>query len=574
MSQSTIVAAGFTQAIIAINELIARGDYKKATAECDNLISTYPDAIRALRARAHALERLGDAAHALDDYRRVVDMTPTDYHSLMGMVRCHKRLGENRDAQAVARQVLEYDPYDLEAAQFADINEIELRRAGKIRDVREGLYAGKFNRSINEIKKHLENDADRVDLWLILAQTLWQNKQLVQAATVCHKILYSNPACLGAHLLLRQIWQTAHAQQQIQHHSDILAMIDPDQLEAYAWAQSNLLPEAQSVFTKPLEEGELYDRDIQAPPASHSPEALTPPEIAEQEIEDEDLAPEVAIDIIGEYTPEAEEDDANVNVEKAYEPNLEDDADYDQSAWVNDLIAAGRRNEMRGDSPEEFNDETQVEGVILPPEKLEWSVVYSADVENDELADDDLPALAVEPEPEPEWLANLRAQSESAWVPADEMERMSQLTSPAQMPSGSAVLGDDEAWEEEDGEVLRGVKLPSAKRAATVSKPVDEQAHRAKRVGKKERVALENLKMAQTALIGGNVDSAIEIYADLVKQGRRLDEVIADLGGVAQNPQCDLRIFRLLGDAHTKSGNAKAALAAYQKGLKRVGVNG
>ena len=81
MSQSTIVAASFSQVLIATNELIARGDYKKAVAECDNLISIYPNAIRAQRARANALERLGDAAHALEDYCHVLEIMPTDHYA-------------------------------------------------------------------------------------------------------------------------------------------------------------------------------------------------------------------------------------------------------------------------------------------------------------------------------------------------------------------------------------------------------------------------------------------------------------------------------------------------------------
>ncbi|MCW1968381.1 MAG: tetratricopeptide repeat protein, partial [Anaerolineae bacterium] len=256
MSQSTIVTANaatnFSQVIVATNELIARGDYKKAVAECDNLISMYSDAVRALRARAHALERLGDAAHALDDYRRVLEVMPTDYHAMSGMARCHKKLGEVRDAEGWARQVIDYDPENLEAARLANLSDLEVRRSGDIRYARELCLAGMPLRGISEIRRKLKAEPERVDLHVVLAELLWSSKQTIAASEKCQEILHVFPDCLSAHLLLQALWQRAHMAASAYIHTAQMMRLDPDRLESQSWLQTSLPIVAQSEFLSNL----------------------------------------------------------------------------------------------------------------------------------------------------------------------------------------------------------------------------------------------------------------------------------------------------------------------------------
>ncbi|MBU6362424.1 MAG: hypothetical protein KGS46_20635, partial [Chloroflexi bacterium] len=248
MSQSTIVAASFSQVLIATNELIARGDYKKAVAECDNLISIYPNAIRAQRARANALERLGDAAHALEDYCHVLEIMPTDHYAMIGMARCHKKLGEVRDAEWLARQVIDYDPDNLDAARLANMSDLEIRRAGDIRYARDLCLAGMPMRGIREIRRKLAAEPDRVDLQLVLAELLWTGKQHIVVAELCYEILYTLPDCLPAHLLLRTLWHKANAEVMGAAHTLRIEQLDPGALEAQAWLQSSLPATAQVEF--------------------------------------------------------------------------------------------------------------------------------------------------------------------------------------------------------------------------------------------------------------------------------------------------------------------------------------
>lgn len=606
MSQSTIVAANFSQVIVATNELIARGDYKKAVAECDNLISMYSDAVRALRARAHALERLGDAAHALDDYRRVLEVMPTDYHAMSGMARCHKKLGEVRDAEWWARQVIDYDPENLEAAHLANMSDLEIRRSGDIRYARELCLAGMPLRGISEIRRKLNAEPERVDLHMVLAELLWTSKQTIAASEKCQEILHVYPDCLPAHLLLRALWQRANAASSAYIHTTQIARLDPDRLESQAWLQASLPITAQGEFLSSLSD------PIPAPPKAEfklenpfvsSGVPLAPansiPDLAAT-MADEDFMPEADDDFdlispsadsqiatnnppaaqisvprieISSPFDDAESEDLDAIGDAEVQIDIEGEPDYDREAWINDLISTST---PRPAPPSSDTNLYELEdGPVEAAEPLEWSVVYNDEAEVPE-TDSHLDRKPNVTETEPEWLAELRAQSGSVWVPAnDDAPQNAEpdgqaLTAPPEPPLTLPDLAPPAGWITELATGAPAIK-PVAKPAGIVAAAEAEAAasKRPKRPSKKDLAALEQIAVARQNLSEGRIDASTELYTNIIKNGRKLDEVVQDLSNVAKTSQHSARLYRLLGDAYTKQGNLNAALAAYQQGLRK-----
>src|SRR5690349_18197768 len=106
-------------ALSEVAEWITAVNYEQAIARCNELISSYPDAVRVYRARAQAFELSGDAARACDDYTRVLEIVPADQRSMVGLARCYLSTDQPQEAVIVARQALDFAPKDVDALQIA-----------------------------------------------------------------------------------------------------------------------------------------------------------------------------------------------------------------------------------------------------------------------------------------------------------------------------------------------------------------------------------------------------------------------------------------------------------------------
>jgi tetratricopeptide (TPR) repeat protein len=77
------------------------------------------------------------------------------------------------------------------------------------------------------------------------------------------------------------------------------------------------------------------------------------------------------------------------------------------------------------------------------------------------------------------------------------------------------------------------------------------------------------LALARALWQAGQRDEALEAYSRLIRPGRLLDGVIADLEGyVRQRP--DVSLQRVLGDAYMKVGRLQEALSLYRRALETL----
>ncbi len=158
----------------------------------------------------------------------------------------------------------------------------------------------------------------------------------------------------------------------------------------------------------------------------------------------------------------------------------------------------------------------------------------------------------------PEWLLETEAESESP-EPAE-----ADSETPTEEPAGEA--GPAEV-------------VPEAPGAATAVEPALEEQHDewleslppsarpAPRLDDEELAAA--LKAAQAAYQGENLEAALSAYAPLVEAEQGLEQVIEALAAIA-NETDSLDAIELLGDACTRAGRHRDALAAYQRVLQRL----
>ena len=92
--------------------------------------------------------------------------------------------------------------------------------------------------------------------------------------------------------------------------------------------------------------------------------------------------------------------------------------------------------------------------------------------------------------------------------------------------------------------------------ATILADVVPEDEHHAKQI------------QAQQALAQGQISDAISTYEKLLKKGKRVDAIIADLEQASQNNPMNPEMAQVLGDAYMRSGKLQNALEQYSKAEK------
>ena len=526
-------------------EWITVFEYAQAVARCDDLLSSYPDAVRVLSVRARALQALGEMARAAQDYSRVLEITPADEQSLSGLMRCQLRFGQKREAVLTARQLLDYDTGHVDAARLVREAGGNTSGAGRILRVRQRFAAGFPNQAIANLRAMLDAAPDRTDLQVILAEMLWRAGLRVTTVELCQTILDTQPDCLNAHVLLCALWSQMGSTHMSALHLKAAARLDPDFRETAAW--------------------------------------------------------------LGDRSPIPVQDvPALIDVARREAPAGYDEDEHDRSEWVDQLIASAAGpapgNAISYDEMAASADITADAGeVIFPPLPLDWQPAGEDDaIPQDEAAGSDTNG----DEALPAWLSGMRAQSqplgESDWeatAPADDdaiSHEAAQPTGdfetatspldaaagftplewqPAELaqPAEAAVAASVAQSRPDDGEPL--APLASVAEDGAAEKAADKPA--ARRVGKpkarqrKVKASAEHLLLlARRSVEAADYAQAADCYAQLVALGKKLDEALSDLDA-ATHAYPDVPEFHtLLGRIHARKGDLSAALAAYQRALR------
>lgn len=111
---------------------------------------------------------------------------------------------------------------------------------------------------------------------------------------------------------------------------------------------------------------------------------------------------------------------------------------------------------------------------------------------------------------------------------------------------------------------------PRVEEVAAVAEPLSVIERHQSRLADQPGDHQTRLALARAYGEEGEVKEALEHYRRLVKSAALLDEVIADLVGVATERPDDHAILTLLGDAYVKDGRLQEALEAYRKAMAEL----
>jgi tetratricopeptide (TPR) repeat protein len=275
-------------------ELVRADSYDQAIAICRHILKHYPKYVTGYRLLGEACLEKGDYVEAANLFKRVLGADLEDMVVYVGLGIIFDEQGAVEEAVWQLERAFELNPGNAEIRK-------ELQRLYAERDgtpppklkltpaalgrlyMREELY----QRAIDEFRGVLEEDPDRADIQVALAQALWWSEQRQEAAKVCEALLQQYPNCLKADLILGEILLNTGREAEARGLLDAAQAMDPENVVAHELFRdkSPLPPETVSIPRLDREEleKELGELSSEAPAGARTE---GPPSGAERRVDE------------------------------------------------------------------------------------------------------------------------------------------------------------------------------------------------------------------------------------------------------------------------------------------------
>jgi tetratricopeptide (TPR) repeat protein len=427
---------GYSMAEITLREyireiglLIDNEQLDEAIAHCLHILQVYPKHLEAYRQLGKAYLEANRFTDAADVFQRVLSAVPGDFVSHVGMAVIREDEG-NLDS-AIWHMERAYESNPANNAIHEELRRLIAERDGvapqKIRLTRGALahmYARgeMYQQAIVELQTSLEEEPDRPDLQVLLAEMFWRTGQRVEAAEVCSEVLEELPFCQEANRIMAAMLQTSDQAEEGTVYHRRLAALDP----YAAFIESAVIdPDTVSDEAVKMMRGEWH-------PGKPIPsgEGRMP-----------DWAAEIGLEVGAERAEEAEPE-----AEPAPEP-----------AWLEEIGISSRESEQ----PEEFEGAAGGEAAVeLPAWLEEIEPLEEAQTVVEETPEPSAPPFAEQEEGQPE--AEIPAWMQDAgWKPSEgEVEEGPVTFTDEELDALEAGVLPEEDQEPEEEEELAPAEIP------------------------------------------------------------------------------------------------------------------
>ncbi len=277
-------------------DLVESGAVDQAIAICRHILKRYPQHIPTYEALAHACLARGEYGDAQDLYKRILAADPENMHAYAGISITSERLGQVQEAAWYMERALELAPgnEEIRAAMrrlYGKVHGVEPPRLKLTKLALARMYAkgGQFRQAISEMMQLLEVEPQRIDIKVSLAETLWLDGRLEQAAELACEILEDSPVCLKATLLLAMVEKARGRTAEAEEILTRVRSIDPDYRISYAFfgdaspvaPQTVRLSTVESASEPEAAEPQADEGDADVPALATVAEATEVAELAE-----------------------------------------------------------------------------------------------------------------------------------------------------------------------------------------------------------------------------------------------------------------------------------------------------
>ena len=196
----------------AAHDLIQRDQCKEAIVICRRILLRHPLHVRAYTILGEACLAIGEHAEAANLFRRVLGADPENAIAYAGLGVIYEERGLLEEATWQMERAFELTPYNAGvratlSGLYAQLDVTPRRRLKLTRAALARCYArGRlYPKAIGELREIVQDEPDRVDLRVSLAEALWHDEQYEAADAVCQGILNLASNCLKANLILGEI---------------------------------------------------------------------------------------------------------------------------------------------------------------------------------------------------------------------------------------------------------------------------------------------------------------------------------------------------------------------------------
>lgn len=225
-----------------LSDMIEAKSTAKVIPHCRYILQHFPQNIATYRLLAIALvdrgEREGVAAHydeALEIFQRVLSVVPLDFRAHRDISRI--RVLKSQITQAIWHLERAYEQKPSDQTVQEELRQLYAQRSGapvqgklqltRAALARQYINGMLFDQALIELRAALHETPARVDLQLLLAETMWETQHPIEAGEIAVAILKKLPYCLPANRILARLWLQHERPNDAQVFLDRIAAVDP-----------------------------------------------------------------------------------------------------------------------------------------------------------------------------------------------------------------------------------------------------------------------------------------------------------------------------------------------------------
>ncbi len=280
-----------------VKELITSDSYDRAIAICRHILQHFPKHVASYRLLGQACLEKGDYVEAGSLFKRVLSVDLEDVIAYVGLGIIYDEQGALEEATWQLERAFELTPGNAEIR--AELQRLYGERDGtapprlKLTPAALGrLYLKEelYERAVEEFKGVLEDDPERPDIQVALAEALWWSDRKLEAAEICEHILEEFPRCLKANLILGEILLNSDREEEGRSLLGTAEAVDPENVLAQKLFREQSPVPPERVHVPRLEKRELEEavKEIspEMPEEEIEPEEAVHPSAAEAELEE------------------------------------------------------------------------------------------------------------------------------------------------------------------------------------------------------------------------------------------------------------------------------------------------
>jgi tetratricopeptide (TPR) repeat protein len=201
---------------------------------CRHILQYYPKNVTAYRYLGRALLLNGRWDEATAALRRVLSVIPDDFPAHVGLSEIYDHKKKPDEAIWHLERAFEQNPNSGELLdrirslyrRYRDVDQAKVQLTAAA-VARQALRNHAYDHAIDTLRDALERQSDRIDLRNLLAQTLWESDDHVEAAETALDVLQVLPDCLEANRILTMLWLEEDRPSDAQRYLNRVEAIDP-----------------------------------------------------------------------------------------------------------------------------------------------------------------------------------------------------------------------------------------------------------------------------------------------------------------------------------------------------------